>query len=89
MGGIRILFFQTTLTTVNNMNNFLCVSHLVNWCKAWAVMNGVRQYIHGFNIKNSNGINSDIIPKEKAKRLITSHLAFQKVTPVGLEPTTH
>ena len=52
-------------------------------------MNGVRQYIHGFNIKNSNGINSDIIPKEKAKRLITSHLAFQKVTPVGLEPTTH
>ena len=27
--------------------------------------------------------------KEKAKRLITSHLAFLLVTPVGLEPTTH
>ena len=26
---------------------------------------------------------------KKAKRLITSHLAFVLVTPVGLEPTTH
>ena len=26
---------------------------------------------------------------EKAKPLITSHLAFLLVTPVGLEPTTH
>ena len=26
---------------------------------------------------------------EKAKWLITNHLAFLLVTPVGLEPTTH
>ena len=36
----------------------------------------------------------DVLPaitryNEKAKRLITSHLAFLLVTPVGLEPTTH
>lgn len=30
-----------------------------------------------------------LCPKEKAKRLILSHLAFLCVTPVGLEPTTH
>ena len=30
-----------------------------------------------------------MVHKEKAKRLITSHLAFLLVTPVGLEPTTH
>lgn len=30
-----------------------------------------------------------MVHNEKAKRLITSHLALLFVTPVGLEPTTH